>query len=188
MRSKAIYFQILGLAVFAHPIVAAAHPMHWATESIGFLGGLSHPLTGSDHIITMLVVGFWISQASGLAARVLPLIFISLMLFGCGLTLLPIELANAENIMNLSALILGIMLAIGYKVSFATAALVVGNLALYHGYVHAYDIWLDIDGLAYTAGFALSTLVLIVIGVAMRQIGNRIVSKMIKSHSNSLYG
>lgn len=176
MKNKAGYFQLFSFAVLAQPIVALAHPMHWASESIGFFSGISHPFTGSDHIITMLAVGFWISQAKRHAAKILPFIFIALMLIGCGLSVVPIEIAHAESVMNLSALLLGLMLATGYKVSSLTATLTVGNLALFHGYVHAYDIWLDVDGLAYTAGFSLTTLALILMGFAIRLIVNRFVN------------
>ena len=173
MKCKARYFQILSLAVLAQPMVAMAHPMDWASESMGFLSGMAHPLTGADHVITMLVVGFWISQANRQASRILPFIFIALMLIGCGLSIIPIEIAHAENIMNLSALLLGLMLASGRKVSSLTATLIVGNLALFHGYVHAYDIWMDIDALSYTAGFSLTTLALIAVGITIRIIVNR---------------
>lgn len=173
MKSKTRYFQMLSLAVLAQPIVAAAHPMHWASESIGFFSGLSHPLTGSDHIITMLAVGFWLSQTSRHTTKILPFVFMALMLIGCGLSIIPIEIAHAENIMNLSALFLGLMLATGYKASSLTATLIVGNLALFHGYVHAYDIWLDVDGLSYTVGFSLTTLALIAMGIAIRIMVNR---------------
>lgn len=177
MKSKARYFQILSLAVLAQPIVAGAHPMHWASESIGFFSGMSHPLTGSDHIITMFAVGFWLSQANRHTTKILPFIFIALMLIGCGLSVVPIEIVHAVHVMNLSALLLGLMLAFGYKVSSLTATLIVGNLALFHGYVHAYDIWLDLDGLAYTAGFSLTTLALIAMGIAMKIMVNRFTDK-----------
>jgi urease accessory protein len=173
MNSKTRYFQILCLAVLAQPIVAVAHPMHWASDSIGFFSGMSHPLTGGDHIITMLVVGFWLSQANRQATKILPFLFIVLMLIGCGLSIIPIEIAHAECVMYLSAL----LLATGYKVSSLTATLMVGNLALFHGYVHAYDIWLDLDGLAYTVGFSLTTLALISMGIAIRIMVNRFTDK-----------
>lgn len=177
MKSKARYFQSLSLVILAQPIVATAHPTHWASESIGFFSGMSHPLTGYDHIITMLSVGFWLSQANRHATKILPFTFIALMLIGCGLSIIPIEIAHAEHVMNLSALLLGLMLASGYKVSSLTATLLVGNLALFHGYVHAYDIWLDVDGLAYTVGFSLTTLALIAMGIAMRLMVNRFTNK-----------
>lgn len=161
----------------ALPIVAEAHPFHWATESIGFLSGLLHPLSASDHIITMLIVGFWISQVNRLATMTVSLVFAVFMLIGGGLTLISVEIPHAESLMNLSALLLGSMLVTGYKVSSVVVALIAGNLALFHGYVHAYDIWLDSHAFAYTAGFALATLALISVGISLRTFINRLVYK-----------
>lgn len=178
MKSKARYFQMFSLVAMMHPLAAEAHPLHWPSESIGFLSGLIHPLSASDHIITMLMVGFWISQANNRrASKLMVLTFVSLMLVGGGLTLMPVEIANAENIMNLSALLLGLMLASGYKVSSLVTALIAGNLALFHGYVHAYDIWLDSDAFAYTAGFALATVALILMGIYINALINRCARK-----------
>lgn len=168
MKCKPSVFQIVCLAAMALPSAAEAHPFHWATESIGFLSGLLHPLSASDHIITMLIVGFWISQANWSATMAISLVFAAFMLIGGGLTLIPVEIAHAESLMNLSALLLGLMLITGYKVSSVVLALIAGNLALFHGYVHAYDIWLDSHAFAYTAGFALATLVLISVGISLR--------------------
>lgn len=174
MTNKARFFQLLGLASMAKPLIADAHPWHNPSEAIGFVGGMIHPLTGSDHIITLLVVGFWLARGTGWAIAALPLLFVALMIIGGGLTLIPIEIPHAENIMILSATLLGLMLLSKYKVSPLIAALVVGNLALFHGYVHAYDIWLDSDAIAYTAGFALSTLIVIAVGVSISKAFERL--------------
>lgn len=155
------------------PIIVEAHPFHWATESIGFVSGLLHPLTGSDHIFTMLVVGFWISQFSKPAASFMLVAFACFMLMGGGLTLIPVEIPNADNFMNLSALMLGLLIASGYKVSSLIAFFIVSNLALFHGYVHAYDIWLDHDSFEYTIGFALTSAFLITIGIAIKLLLDR---------------
>lgn len=174
MKFKAGVFQAAVLAVTAEPIVADAHPFHWASESVGFYDGLLHPLSASDHIITMLIVGFWISQAGCLAMAAIALVFAALLLMGGGLTLIGVEIAHAENIMNLSALFLGLLLASGHQVSLLTASIIAGNLALFHGYVHAYDIWLDSNALAYATGFALGTIALISIGILLRSIVKRV--------------
>lgn len=177
MKGKARYFQMFSLMAIVQPIIAEAHPMHWPSESIGFLSGLIHPLSASDHIITMLIVGFWISQANRRTPKLMIAIFVSLILMGVGLTLIPVEIANTETIMNLSVITLGLILISGHKVSSLFAVLVVGNLALFYGYVHAYDIWLDRNGLAYTAGFALATEALITVGIAIRSLIDRFAPK-----------
>jgi urease accessory protein len=177
MKGKARFFQILTLAALAQPWVADAHPFHWASESVGFLGGMIHPITSSEHVLTMLAIGLWTIQTGRRSAYYMPFVFVVLMLIGGGFTLIPIEIAYAENIMNLSILMLSLMLVLGFKVSSLVGVLVIGNVALFHGYVHAYDLLLDVGAVAYTAGFVLATVTLIATGIATRVLLNRLVIK-----------
>ncbi|MCQ8103870.1 HupE/UreJ family protein [Methylomonas sp. SURF-2] len=170
MTKKAVFFQLFGLAGMANPLIADAHAWHFTSEVNGFFAGMLHPLTGSDHIIAMLVVGFWIARASRRSLMMLPLLVVAMMIIGGALTLIPIEIAHAENIMILSAGLLGLMLLFNAKVSPLIAALVAGNLALIHGYVHAFDIWLDSDAIEYALGFALSTLMVIAVAIGMSKV------------------
>ena len=50
---------------------------------------------------------------------------------------------------------------------------IAGSLALLLGYVHAYDMLLDVDAAGFTAGFALATLLLIAAGIIFRQLFDR---------------
>jgi urease accessory protein len=168
MKCKAKFFQMLALLVLVQPMMVDAHPLHWTFESIGFLSGLSHPITSSEHILTMLVVGLCISQTGRRSVCYMPFVFVALMLMGGGLTLMPIEIAHAENFMYLSVLILALMLAAGFKVTMPVGMLIVGNVAVFHGHVHAFDMLLEDGAIAYTAGFAVATLVLIGVGIVTR--------------------
>ena len=173
MKGKAIFFRILSWLVLVQPMLAEAHPLHWATESIGFFGGLIHPITSIEHVFTMLAVGLWMSPGSRQTIYFMPVMFVTLMLVGGSLTLIPLEIAHAEMLMNLSVLILGLMLVLGGKATSPLSALAVANVAVFHGYLHAYDMLLDVDAIAYTVGFALATLVLIAAGMATRCVFNR---------------
>ena len=95
----------------------------------------------------------------------MPVLFVALMLIGGGLAFTPLEIPYSDIFMNLSVLILGVVLALGVRVSSSTAVLAVANLAVLNGYAHAYDMLLDVDAIAYTVGFALATLMLIAIGL-----------------------
>lgn len=165
MKGKAKFFQKLTSMTLAQPLVADAHSFHWASESIGFLGGLIHPTTSMEHVLTMLLVGLCLSQMGNRSAYVMPFLFVVLMLMGGGLTLIPIEIADAENLMWLSVLLLGLMLVFVRRVSQYVGALIIASVAVLHGYVHAYDIWLDVDAVGYSIGFALMTMVLILVGI-----------------------
>jgi urease accessory protein len=123
----------------------------------------------------MLAVGLLVSKVSKKAICLMSLVFVTLMLTGGVLTLIPVEIVYAENVMHLSALLLGLTIISGYKVSSLIAMPLVANFALFHGYVHAYDIWLDADAFGYTVGFALATTTLILLGIGTRSLIDRVV-------------
>ncbi|CAD6880978.1 HupE-UreJ family metal transporter [Methylomonas albis] len=166
MISTAKYFQISGLTLLALPQVGNAHPWHWPDETVGFLNGLIHPLESSDHILTMLAVGLWLARYSRLGSCFMAMFFVALMLLGGSLGFVSIEIIHAEIAMYLSVLVLSVMLVLERKVSLPVGVILVGSVAVFHGYEHAYDMWLDIDAIAYTAGFALATVSLLAIGIA----------------------
>ncbi|MBD9363737.1 HupE/UreJ family protein [Methylomonas fluvii] len=168
MNSKARYFQIFGLAAFLLPLSVDAHPLHIGAAEVGFLSGIIHPLESFDHILTMLAVGLWLSRSAKQTIYLMPWAFVVLMLIGGGLIFMPVDLVHAEIIMNLSVLLLSLMLAFRFKASLLIEAIIGGNIMLFHGYVHAYDIWLDEDALAYTAGFAMMTAMLMATGIVVK--------------------
>ena len=51
-------------------------------DAIGLSHGFNHPLTGWDHLVTMLAVGIWAAQLRGKAIWLLPLSFVSVMSLG----------------------------------------------------------------------------------------------------------
>ncbi|NOU21118.1 MAG: hypothetical protein HOO93_04885, partial [Methyloglobulus sp.] len=65
-------------------------------DFIGWTSGFTHPLTGWDHLITMLAVGIWAAQLRGHAIWMLPLAFVGVMSLGglagaAGLTIPSVE-------------------------------------------------------------------------------------------------
>lgn len=167
MQGKVRYSRMLALFAIAHPLVANAHPFHWEFESIGFASGLIHPLLSSDHILTMLAVGMCLFRCGRRFACVMSWAFVVLMLIGGGLTLIPVDIAQAETQMYLAVLMLGLMLVSGFRLAAPVVAVLVADVAVFHGYLHAYDMLLDVDAFAFTAGFSVATLVLIALGIAM---------------------
>lgn len=177
MKGKVKCFHGFAWAILLFPWIAEAHPFHWAGESIGFLDGLLHPLTSFEHLLTMLAVGLWIGRTGRRAPYAMPLLFAVLMLAGVGLAMAPIEIAHADTIMSLSVVLLVMMLAFGGKFPVDLGMLVVAILAVFHGYQHAYDIWLDACAMAYTGGFALATLCLIATGIVAGRLAGRFLVK-----------
>lgn len=145
-------------------MAAEAHSL--AGEATGFLSGLIHPLTSIDHALALLAVGLWAARIGGRTLYFIPIAFVTLMLAGGSLRLLPVEIAYVENAMTLSVLVLGLMLVSAFKVSSPVGVIIVGCFALFHGYAHAEDMLLDTDASSYTAGFSLATAFLNTAGIA----------------------
>lgn len=175
MKLKVLF--IFGLAVSSMSFSAGAHPVHWPSESIGIVTGLCHPLSDLGHILTMLALGFCASRFNRRAVRILPLTFVALMLIGGGLNISEIDIADADNIVSgLTLILLLLLIAKQSLASFYWLAIAM-VLALFHGYVHAFDIWLE-DQFAYTVGFSLSTWLLMQLGIGLRSIGEWLKRKM----------
>ncbi len=169
MKSKVWLYQVLMVMVLAQPLVAAAHPFHWARDSMDFVGGLLHPFTSLDHVLTLLVVGFGMARTSKRVLYYLPIAFVIWMLLGCALALMAMEWGWAENAMYLGMFLLSVLLITGRQIPLLITMPIMASVAVLHGYTHAYDIWLDVDAIDFTAGFAVSTLALLLFGfVGMR--------------------
>ena len=177
MRIKCKGFEFF-LSLLMTPLTTEAHPFQLATESESLVGGLTHPLTSSDHILTMLAIGLWVSHASRRWMYVLPVVFVSFMLTGGMLPLLAIEIPFAKYIMYFSVLALGLLLANAYKTSIITGELIVAVVALFHGYVHVYDMMLDVSDSGYMLGFTVATLLLIFAGILSRYLVNYVLSRI----------
>ena len=64
------FASVAALLAIVVPAVASAHIVKG--ESIGFVSGFLHPLSGFDHIIAMVAVGIWGAQLGRPAIWALP--------------------------------------------------------------------------------------------------------------------
>ncbi|BAM92475.1 conserved membrane hypothetical protein [Bradyrhizobium oligotrophicum S58] len=123
----------------------------------GLASGLLHPLTGMDHLVAMVAVGIWGAQLGGVAIWVLPIVFPLVMAFGAVLGILKIGLPVPELIIALSALVLGLAVAMRIRVPFAVAAVIVAIFAVFHGHAHGAELPTAVNPLAYGCGFVVAT-------------------------------
>jgi urease accessory protein len=126
-------------------------------EATGFLSGLSHPVSGLDHIIAMVAVGLWGAQLGAPAIWLLPVTFPIVMAFGGFLGLIGIPLPGVEIGIALSGVLLGAMVLFEIKAPLYLAAALVGIFGLYHGHAHGAELPPGEDGLLYSLGFVLAT-------------------------------
>jgi urease accessory protein len=156
-------------------VVAAAWPFFvWAHEetgqAAGFLSGLSHPVSGLDHVLAMVAVGFWGAQLGAPALWALPVAFPMVMALGGMLGLMGIPLPGVELGIALSAVALGAMVLGEVKPSLPIAAGLVSFFASFHGHAHGTELPDGASGLYYSIGFVVATGLLHVAGIGFGMI------------------
>jgi urease accessory protein len=147
------------------PRFAMAHVQ--GGEAAGFWSGLSHPVSGLDHVLAMISVGLWGAQLGAPAVWVLPVTFPMVMAFGGMLGLLGLSLPGVEIGIALSAIVLGFMIFREARPPLWVAALVVGVFAIFHGHAHGTELPVGQSGLLYSIGFVISTGLLHATGIAI---------------------
>ena len=150
--------------VLASPALLSAHE---GGSAAGLLSGLLHPISGIDHVLAMVAVGIWGAQLGQPAIWMLPVTFPMVMAFGGMLGLLGLPLPGVEIGIGLSALLLGLVIALERPVGLAVAAALVGFFAVFHGHAHGAELPEEQSGLLYSIGFVGSTGTLHVLGIAL---------------------
>jgi urease accessory protein len=169
---------MIGLTLGALCAVALAHEE--TGQAAGFVTGLSHPVSGLDHVLAMIAVGLWGAVLGPPAIWVLPVAFPLVMAFGGLMGLLGLPLPGVEIGIALSAIVLGAMVLTEARPPLWLAALVVAAFAIFHGHAHGRELPEGTSALLYSLGFVIATGLLhalgILLGVAHRwEAGRRFV-------------
>lgn len=161
-------FRLIALAFCTILISAGPAAAHIESGLAGGFGsGFAHPLLGLDHIAAMVAVGLWGAFLGAPAIWVLPIVFPLVMAFGGILGILGVPLPGVEIGIAISAVVLGLMVALAVKPHLAIAAIIVGAFAIFHGYAHGAELPEDSNAVAYSAGFVIATGVLHLCGIAI---------------------
>jgi urease accessory protein len=129
--------------------------------------GAGHPLTGIDHLCAMIAVGLWAAQTGGRAIWAVPLAFVSVMLLGGASGMTGVHFPFAETGIAVSVLMLGVFIAAAVRLPLPASILIAGLFALCHGYAHGAEMPTTASALGYAGGFALTTALLHVAGIAL---------------------
>jgi urease accessory protein len=156
----------LALAV-ALALAAAPAYAHGGDMTGGFLGGIAHPLFGPDHIVAMVAVGLWGAFLGAPAIWLLPVTFPLVMAFGGVLGILGVLLPGVEIGIAVSAVVLGLMVALATRPPLWIAAVLVGAFAIFHGHAHGAELPAGADAVAYSLGFVIATGMLHLCGIAL---------------------
>jgi urease accessory protein len=162
-RSVSISTQaaILAFAILI-PSLALAHS--GGDHVLGFQSGLEHPLFGLDHLLAMVAIGAIAARTGGPGCVLVPLSFVAAMVTGAMLGMAGISLPYLETGIALSLVTFGAVVGLAKPLPLAAAAALATLFGLFHGNAHGFEIPEGASGIAYAAGFVLSTSALHAIG------------------------
>lgn len=146
---------------------ALAHPGH-GSPGTALFAGLSHPMTGLDHLYAMLAVGLWSALAHTTIRTALwtPISFLCLLLTGSLLGSTGVFLPFIEPMIMASLLVLGLLVASRASLPSWAGMALIGFFALFHGLAHGSELPVGSNAAAFIAGFMMSTFALHVVGLA----------------------
>jgi urease accessory protein len=166
MRTKSFIACIAAVAVGLMSATEPALAHQGAGVSGGLASGLTHPLFGLDHVVAMVAVGLWGAFLGLPAMWVLPVVFPMVMALGGAAGVLGLPLAHVEIGIALSAIVLGLMVALAARPPLWIAAIIVATFAVFHGYAHGTELPQSANPLAYSVGFVVSTGLLHLAGIS----------------------
>jgi len=147
------------------PVSAWAHVE--SGQAGGFFSGLSHPVSGLDHVLAMVAVGLWGAQLGRPAIWLLPVAFPMMMAFGGMLGLMGIPVPGIEIGIAVSGIVLGALILGETKMPMIGALIVVAFFAIFHGHAHGTELEAGQNAMLYSMGFVICTGTLHAIGIGM---------------------
>jgi urease accessory protein len=155
------------MALLAGSVLAVSPAVaHTGSMSGDFVGGFAHPLFGPDHLVAMVAVGLWGAFLGPPALWLLPIVFPLVMAVGGVIGIIGLPLPGVELWIALSAIVLGLMVALAARPPLWLAALLVGAFAIFHGHAHGAELPPGTDAVAYSVGFVVATGLLHLAGIA----------------------
>jgi urease accessory protein len=164
-RAGVVTRWLLSLVLAAWATPALAHVERG--QAAGLLSGLSHPVSGLDHVLAMLAVGLWGAQFGSPALWLLPVAFPMTMAVGGVLGLVGLPLPGVEVGIAVSGIVLGAMVLSEARPPLPVALVLVGLFALFHGHAHGTELPAGQSGLTYSIGFVAATGCLHGVGIAI---------------------
>jgi urease accessory protein len=155
---------MLGWGAVASPVLAHENEV---IRFGSFLGGLTHPVLGPDHLLAMLSVGILSAQMGGRAIWTVPATFVTVMALGgiTGLLFGGIPMEAIEAGIGASVLLLGGIILFGRRLPILAAMGAVGFFATFHGYAHGVETPTIAEPFQYALGFLGGTALIHLAGV-----------------------
>jgi urease accessory protein len=157
----------LGTSLLLLLVLPAGPALAHTGSGGGFVTGLSHPISGLDHVIAMIAVGLWGAQLGRPALWLLPVMFPLVMAFGAFAALLGMGLPGVEVGIAVSAVALGAAILFEFRPTLAVSVGLVSFFAVFHGHAHGTELPADQSGVLYSVGFVISTGLLHAAGIGI---------------------
>jgi len=151
--------------------VALAHT--GSHEVSGFFSGISHPLTGLDHLAVMLAVGLWAGVTANRRAWLPVAAFLVFMVIGAVLGMRGIGLPGIETGIAASVLVMGLLVATLVRLPTVATVALIGVFALFHGSAHGAEMPSSATPLLYGIGFLVATASLHLGGIGLARLLQR---------------
>lgn len=130
-----IFIKLVSLLAFVFfSNCAFAHEGHF--DSIGFLSGFLHPITGWEHLLTILLVSFW-SAFTLKRIWLGPTLFMGGMFLGVFLGLAQYAITWFELGIAISIMGMGILIYFNRRFDFNFSLALISIFGIFHGYAHA---------------------------------------------------
>ena len=105
-------FRIPGLALTMVVLMFTPALAHTGIgDASGFAHGLTHPIRGFDHVLTMIAVGVYAAMLGGRALWLLPTSFLAMMGVGGAFGMTGLDIPLVELAIGLSVVLLGVAVA-----------------------------------------------------------------------------
>ena len=149
---------------------------HWSdTSEHGFIMGMTHPMSGLDHVLAMVTIGLWAGLVGGSARWVWPLTFVVIAGLSALFGLAGYQISNLEPVIALTVIGLGTFVTFRLKLPLVTGMVLSGGAAFVHGYAHGLEMAATQNVTGFLVGFLLATSMLHAIGIMLsRQLNGSI--------------
>ncbi|WP_438969808.1 HupE/UreJ family protein [Methylophaga sp.] len=159
------------ITLFAMPMTAMAHEGHQISS---LMSGFLHPLTGIDHLLVMLAIGFWASRSVGQLRWQVPATFISFLLLGLSFGTVIAELGFMEAGISLSLLAMAMVLSLLTTLNPMLKLGLTTVFAFMHGIAHGQELLMSENGMLAITGLLITTIALLSVGLYLGRFKDRV--------------
>lgn len=157
MRNFRLTRSTVLLLAMSIPLVADAHPGVGLHST--FVQGMTHPLSGLDHLLAIIGTGMWAGQQSGRLRWLLPLSFFAMMVAGAEIGFGAPPPGAMDQALAATVLLCGLFVASSLRARSTTALFASSGFALLHGIAHGVE-GPGVGPQAYALGFLATTAML----------------------------